>query len=83
MKNITPIILIIVFFFMLLMGDYYTTQLDYIQDETNMKIDSLCHHIDSLNNDINTLEGYLDSLPLGSPLDTLIISSNYGWRKRL
>lgn len=81
MKNIIPIILIISFFFILLMGNHYTTQLDYIQDETNKKIDSLHHHIDSLSNDINTLEEYLDSLPLGSPLDTLIISSNYGWRK--
>ena len=81
MKNITPLILIIGFFFLLLMGNYYTTQLDYIQDETTKKIDSLYHHIDSLNNDINTLEEYLDSLPLGSPLDTLIISSKYGWRR--
>ena len=63
------------------MGNYYTTQLDYIQDETTKKIDSLYHHIDSLNNDINILEKYLDSLPLGSPLDTLVISSNYGWRR--
>jgi murein DD-endopeptidase MepM/ murein hydrolase activator NlpD len=81
MKNIIPIILLISFFFTLLMGNHYTTQLDYIKDETNKKIDSLHQHINSLNNDINTLEGYLDSLPLGSPLDTLIISSNYGWRK--
>ena len=44
-------------------------------------MDSLYNHIDSLTNDINYLGGYLDSLPLGSPLDTLIISSNYGWRR--
>ena len=81
MKNITPIILIIGFFFLLLIGNYYNTQLDMIEDKTNTKLDSLHHHIDSLNNDINTLEEYLDSLPLGSPLDTLVISSNYGWRR--
>ena len=52
-----------------------------IEDKTNTKLDSLHNHIDSLNNDINTLEEYLDSLPLGSPLDTLVISSNYGWRR--
>ena len=81
MKNIVPIILIIGFFFLILMGNYYNTQLDMIEDKTNTKLDSLQNHIDSLNNDINTLEEYLDSLPLGSPLDTLVISSNYGWRR--
>ena len=81
MKNIIPIILIIGFFFLLLMGDYYNTQLDMIEDKTNTKLDSLQNHIDSLNKDINILEEYLDSLPLGSPLDTLVISSNYGWRR--
>jgi len=80
MKNIIPIILIIGFFFILLMGNYYNQQLDIIEHKTNTKLDSLQNHIDSLNNDINTLEQYLDSLPLGSPLDTLVISSNYGWR---
>ena len=81
MKNIIPIILIIGFFFLVLMGNYYNTQLDMIEDKTNTKLDSLQNHIDSLNKDINILEEYLDSLPLGSPLDTLVISSNYGWRR--
>ena len=81
MKNIIPIILIIGFFFLILMGNYYNEQLDVIEHKTNIKVDSLQSHIDSLNNDINTLEEYLDSLPLGSPLDTLVISSNYGWRR--
>ena len=52
-----------------------------MQQETESRMDSLSHHIDSLINDLNTLDRYLDSLPLGSPLDTLIISSNYGWRR--
>ena len=81
MKNILPIILIIGFFFLIWSHNNYNEKLDSIQQETKSRVDSLNNHIDSLNNDINTLEEYLDSLPLGSPLDTLVISSNYGWRK--
>ena len=81
MKNILPIILIVGFFFLIWSHNNYNEKLDSIQQETKSRVDSLNQHIDSLNNDINTLEEYLDSLPLGSPLDTLVISSNYGWRR--
>ena len=81
MKNITPILLILSFFFTLWVTNHYNSKIEHIKLDTNTKMDSLCNHIDSLTNDINSLEEYLDSLPLGSPLDTLIISSNYGWRR--
>jgi len=66
---------------MLWISNYYSSRIDSIKYDTDIRIDSLHSYIDSLNNDINTLEEYLDSLPLGSPLDTLVISSNYGWRR--
>ena len=81
MKNILPIILIVGFFFLIWSHNDYNKKLETIRNETEIRVDSLKTHIDSLNRDINTLEEYLDSLPLGSPLDTLVISSNYGWRR--
>ena len=81
MKNILPIILIVGFFFLIWSHNNYNEKLDSIQQETESRMDSLHQHIDSLTNDLKTLDQYLDSLPLGSPLDTLEISSNYGSRK--
>ena len=81
MKNIITIILIIGTFSILFLQNYYNEKIDKIHLDTQSKMDSLNNHMDSLCNDINTLHQYLDSLPLGSPLDTLIISSNYGWRR--
>ena len=84
MKNITVLILVIVFsLFCVVFNVFnnYNKKLDIMERETQSRMDSLNHHIDSLTNDLNTLDQYLDSLPLGSPLDTLVISSNYGWRR--
>ena len=67
------------------------TQLKSIQDklegtestievlqELNLKMDSINN---SFNDKINEYDEILDSLPLGSPLDSVIVSSNYGWRR--
>jgi len=45
------------------------------------KIDSLCKENNKLLLEKNYLKSKLDSLPLGSPLDTIIISDNFGIRK--
>jgi len=81
MKNIITVILVIGFFSVLFLDNYYNEKIEKLHLETQSRMDSLHSHMDSLCNDINTLHQYLDSLPLGSPLDTLIISSNYGWRR--
>ena len=81
MKSILTTILVIVSLSILFLSNYYNKKIDEIHLETQHKIDSLNNDMDSLCNDINTLHQYLDSLPLGSPLDTLIVSSNYGWRR--
>jgi murein DD-endopeptidase MepM/ murein hydrolase activator NlpD len=81
MKSILTTILVIASLSILFLSNYYNKKIDEIHLDTQHKIDSLNNHMDSLCNDINNLHQYLDSLPLGSPLDTLIISSNYGWRR--
>jgi len=81
MKSILTVILLIASLSILFLSNYYNKKIDEIHLDTQHKIDSLNNHMDSLCNDINNLHQYLDSLPLGSPLDTLIISSNYGWRR--
>lgn len=81
MKNIIPILLIIGALSLLFLQNHYDKKIEKIHLDTQSQMDSLNTHMDSLCNDINTLHQYLDSLPLGSPLDTLVISSNYGWRR--
>ena len=81
MKNILNIILVTGLLSILFLHKYYSKKIEVIHTETQSRVDSLYNYMDSLCHDIHTLNQYLDSLPLGSPLDTLIISSNYGWRK--
>ena len=81
MKNILTTILVVGFFSVLFSQKYYNEKIETKHLKTQFTIDSLHNQMDSLCHDIHTLHQYLDSLPLGSPLDTLIISSNYGWRK--
>ena len=81
MKSILTTILVIASLSILFLSNYYNKKIDEIHLDAKHKIDSLNNDMDSLCNDINTLHQYLDSLPLGSPLDTLIVSSNYGWRR--
>jgi murein DD-endopeptidase MepM/ murein hydrolase activator NlpD len=56
------------------------------QYDENMKLyqnqmDEIIEHHNKMFNICDSLLDIMDSLPLGSPLDTLIISSNYGSRK--
>jgi|TARA_R110000824_G_scaffold171579_3_gene349228 murein DD-endopeptidase MepM/ murein hydrolase activator NlpD len=46
------------------------------------KVDSLQNVIYCQEEELQRIRGIIDSLPLGPPLDTLIVSSKYGWRKR-
>ena len=81
MKKIIFTIILIGSFFILFLPHYYGKKIDDLLLENNNKLELLTEEMDSLCHDIHILHQYLDSLPLGSPLDTLIISSNYGWRK--
>lgn len=81
MKNILTTILVVGFFSVLFSQKYYNEKIETTYLKTQSTIDSLHNQMDSLCHDIHILHQYLDSLPLGSPLDTLIVSSNYGWRR--
>ena len=45
------------------------------------KLDEVIEHHNEMFDICDSLIDIMDALPLGSPLDTLEISSNYGWRK--
>ena len=52
-----------------------------IISNSQSKLDSALNDIHKLNIHYDSLLNIVDSLPLGSPLDTLEISSDYGWRR--
>ena len=55
----------------------YDTNIKLYQD----KLDEVIEHHNKIFNICDSLLNIMDSLPLGSPLDTLAISSNFGSRK--
>jgi hypothetical protein len=55
----------------------YDTNIKLYQE----KMDEVIEHHNKMFNICDSLINLMDSLPLGSPLDTLIISSNFGSRK--
>ena len=81
MRNILTTISIITLISIFYINHHYTKKIVGLRLDNTNRIDSITQQMDSLCHDIHILHQYLDSLPLGSPLDTLIISSNYGWRR--
>ena len=61
--------------------DNQRRMLKNIIDKHEQKLDLILDDYKNLNIYYDSLLNIVDSLPLGSPLDTLIISSDYGWRK--
>jgi len=57
----------------------FQTKIDNLKISIEKNRQNFYCTIDSIN---GVYQGALDSLPLGSPLDTILISSNYGVRKR-
>ena len=51
-------------------------------NKSELRLDSVVNEYQNLNLHYDSLINIIDSLPLGSPLDTLKISSEYGWRRR-
>jgi len=81
MRNILTTISIITLTSIFYINHHYTKKIVDLRLNNTNRVDSITQQMDSLCHDIYILNQYLDSLPLGSPLDTLIVSSNYGWRK--
>ena len=50
-------------------------------NKSELRMDSIVSEYQNLNLHYDSLINIIDSLPLGSPLDTLKISSDYGWRR--
>jgi Membrane proteins related to metalloendopeptidases len=67
--------------FIIFQVDSQRRKLIEVLDTHEKKMDSVLQNYKDLNHHYDSLLNIVDSLPLGSPLDTLIISSNYGWRK--
>ena len=61
--------------------DNQRRMLKNIIDKHEQKLDIILEDYKKVNSYYDSLLNIVDSLPLGSPLDTLIISSDYGWRK--
>ena len=61
--------------------DTQRRHLKSIIKNSEIRIDSALNELRKLNLHYDSLLNIVDSLPLGSPLDTLEISSDYGWRR--
>jgi murein DD-endopeptidase MepM/ murein hydrolase activator NlpD len=61
--------------------DNQRRMLKHVIDKHEEKLDIILQDYKNLNIYYDSLIHIVDSLPLGSPLDTLEVSSNYGWRR--
>tara|TARA_B100001094_G_scaffold6164_1_gene5460 strand:+ start:4516 stop:5100 length:585 start_codon:yes stop_codon:yes gene_type:complete len=61
--------------------DTQRRHLKSIIKNSEIRIDSALNELRKLNLHYDSLLNIVDSLPLGSPLDSLEISSEYGWRR--
>jgi len=59
----------------------YENEIENLEEEIKINLEDHQFFVDSLKNKIQNLESTLDSLPLGSPLDTLVIRDMFGSRK--
>lgn len=71
-----------IFFSLLVPCTTNEPQLQQIILEKDSDVDSLKNIIYCLKEENYFLYQTMDSLPLGSPLDTLVLSSKFGWRKK-
>ena len=52
-----------------------------VMDTHEEKMNEVLQQYQDMNIHLDSLLNIIDSLPLGSPLDTLEVSSEYGWRR--
>jgi len=82
MRKIYPLIFIVVLIFTFLsLNRWYEIKIDKIEETLNNKVKEREIYIDSLYNTLDNLYRKIDSLPIGPPLDTIIIQDDYGVRK--
>ena len=61
--------------------DNQRRMLENVIHKHEQKLDIILQDYKDLNTYYDSLLHIVDSLPLGSPLDTLQVSSDYGWRR--
>ena len=77
------ICLLVIFFigFILHQIDSQRRDLINIMDSHEMEMNEVLQQYQDINMHLDSLLNIIDNLPLGSPLDTLQVSSEYGWRR--
>ena len=77
------ICLLVIFFigFILHQIDSQKRDLINIMDSHEMEMNEVLQQYQDINMHLDSLLNIIDNLPLGSPLDTLQVSSEYGWRR--
>ena len=77
------ICLLVIFFigFILHQIDSQKRDLINIMDSHEMEMKEVLQQYQDINMHLDSLLNIIDNLPLGSPLDTLQVSSEYGWRR--
>ena len=80
--KITICLLAIIFmgFIIYQIDSQHRALINIIQTHEN-KMDEVLKRYQNVSTDYDSLLNIVDSLPLGSPLDTLKVSSKYGWRR--
>ena len=79
--KITVCLLAVLFMgFIIYQIDSQRRDLIEVIDAHNKKMDKVLQQYQDINFHYDSLVNIVDSLPLGSPLDTLEVSSDYGWR---
>ena len=77
------ICLLVIFFigFIIHQIDSQRRDLINIIDSHEIEINEVLQQYQDINMHLDSLLNIIDNLPLGSPLDTLQVSSEYGWRR--
>ena len=77
------ICLLVIFFigFIIHQIDSQRRDLINIMDSHEMEMNEVLQQYQDINMHLDSLLNIIDNLPLGSPLDTLQVSSEYGWRR--
>ena len=80
-QNLNYILIVILMAFGLWAFLDYENEIENLKEEIQINLQDHQLYVDSLAQEIENLELTLDSLPMGNPLDTLLIMDSFGTRK--
>ena len=80
-QNLNYILILILMAFSLWAFLDYENEIEDLKEEIEINLQDHQLDVDSLTQQIKSLELTLDSLPMGNPLDTLLIMDSFGTRK--